>query len=40
MVQAITAFEALVQRLEAMAEAKRPPWWGWLRFRRLKASEA
>jgi hypothetical protein len=25
--QAITAFEALAQRLEAMAEAKRPTWW-------------
>jgi two-component sensor histidine kinase len=30
--QAITAFEALAQRLEAMAEAKRPSWWRWLRF--------
>ena len=30
--QAITALEALVRRLEAMAEAKRPPWWRWLRF--------
>jgi DNA repair exonuclease SbcCD ATPase subunit len=25
--QAIAAFEALAQRLEEMAEAKRPPWW-------------
>jgi hypothetical protein len=31
-VQAITALEALAQRLEAMAEAKRPSWWRWLRF--------
>jgi hypothetical protein len=30
--QAISAFEALAQRLEAMAEANRPPWWRWLRF--------
>jgi len=30
--QAITAMEALVQRLEAVAAAKRPPWWRWLRF--------
>jgi hypothetical protein len=25
--QAIEAFSALAERLEAMAEAKRPPWW-------------
>jgi hypothetical protein len=25
--QAIAAFESLAQRLEAMATAKRPPWW-------------
>ena len=30
--QAIAAFEALARRLEAMAEAKRPSWWRWLRF--------
>jgi hypothetical protein len=30
--QAIAAFETLAQRLEAMAAAKRPPWWRWLRF--------
>jgi hypothetical protein len=30
--QAITAMEALVQRLEAVAAARRPPWWRWLRF--------
>jgi hypothetical protein len=27
----IAAFESLAQRLEAMAAAKRPPWWRWLR---------
>jgi hypothetical protein len=27
-----SAFESLARRLEAMAEAKRPPWWRWLRF--------
>jgi hypothetical protein len=30
--QAIAAFEAIARRLEAMAEAKRPSWWRWLRF--------
>src|SRR6516165_5243953 len=30
--RAIAAFESLARRLEAMAEAKRPPWWRWLRF--------
>jgi hypothetical protein len=30
--KAITAFAALARRLEAMAEAKRPSWWRWLRF--------
>jgi hypothetical protein len=29
--RAIAAFESLAQRLEAMATAKRPPWWRWLR---------
>jgi hypothetical protein len=30
--QAIAAFEAIARRLEAMAEARRPSWWRWLRF--------
>ena len=30
--KAIAAFEALARRLEAMAEARRPAWWRWLRF--------
>ena len=30
--QAIAAFDSLAQRLEAMAAAKRPLWWRWLRF--------
>jgi hypothetical protein len=25
--QAIAAFEQLAQKLEAIAEARRPPWW-------------
>jgi hypothetical protein len=29
--RAIAAFESLAQRLEAMAAAKRPSWWRWLR---------
>jgi transposase len=30
--KAIAALEALARRLEAMAEARRPAWWRWLRF--------
>jgi flagellar biosynthesis/type III secretory pathway protein FliH len=30
--RAIAAFDQLAQRLEAMAEARRPSWWSWLRF--------
>ena len=30
--KAIAAFEAIARRLEAMAEARRPSWWRWLRF--------
>jgi hypothetical protein len=30
--RATAAFEALAWRLEAMAEAKWPSWWRWLRF--------
>jgi hypothetical protein len=30
--RAITAFEQLAQQLEAIAAAKRPSWWRWLRF--------